>query len=102
MRYFHRPELHCYRHKPGVNNLRVPISKRPSRPIDFINGVKRDLGKTIRSVASPICQEGQSERTFPIFLLPPIFYSFLVFPDILPLFPPIFWQIFRSRGHSTP
>ena len=36
------------------------------------------------SVASPICQEGQSERTFPIF---PLFLIFsLFFPD--------FWQVF--------
>ena len=40
------------------------------------------------SVASPICQEGQSERIFPIFPLFPDFFP--LFPDFLPLFFTIF------------
>ena len=51
------------------------------------------------SIASPICQEEQSERTFPIFAFssrfPPSFYQFFhLFPD--------FWQIFCCQGgHSA-
>ena len=46
-------------------------------------------------VASPICQEGQSERIFPIFA----FSSrlFLFFPDFS-LFSPIFGKYFAVRG----
>ena len=52
------------------------------------------------SIASPICQEGQSERTFPIFAFSSRF--FLFFPDFFPLFPD-FWQIFHCQGwHSAP
>ena len=52
------------------------------------------------SVASPICQEGQSERTFPIFASSSRFFPF--FPRFYPLFPD-FWQIFRCQGwHSAP
>ena len=52
------------------------------------------------SVASPICQEGQSERTFPIFPIFPDFFP--LFPDFLPLFSN-FWQFFRCQeGHSAP
>ena len=41
------------------------------------------------SVASPICQEGQSERTFPILPFLHDFSSFsLIFPDCFPLPPP--------------
>ena len=40
------------------------------------------------SVASPVCQEGQSERTFPILPL---------FPDFS-LFFPIFGKFFAVRG----
>ena len=46
------------------------------------------------SVASPICQEGQSERTFPIFALSSRF--FLFFPNFPHLFPD-FWQFFRCQ-----
>ena len=57
------------------------------------------------SVASPICQEGQSERTFPIvtfssrfFLFFSIFsWFFLSFPNFFPLFPD-FWPFFRCQG----
>ena len=41
----------------------------------------------VSSVASPICQEGQSERTFPIWPILPDFSSFsLIFPDFSSLF----------------
>ena len=48
------------------------------------------------SVASPICQEGQSERTFPIFAFSSRF--FLFFPD----FSPIFGKFFAVRGGTLP
>ena len=40
---------------------------------------------TVSSVASPICQEGQSERTFPIFAFSSRFFLFffLIFPQFL-------------------
>ena len=54
------------------------------------------------SIASPICQEGQSERTFPIFAFSCNCSFFPIFPDF-PLFFPDFWQIFHCQGgHSTP
>ena len=40
------------------------------------------------SVASPICQEGQSEKTFPTLPLFPDFFP--LFPDFLPIFPNFF------------
>ena len=49
------------------------------------------------SVASPICQEGQIERSFPIFAFSSWFFSrfLLIFPD--------FWQFFLCQGwHSAP
>ena len=51
------------------------------------------------SVASLICHEGQSERTFPIF--PPFPDFFPLFPDFLPLFPN-FWQILHCQGGTLP
>ena len=64
---------------------------------------------THSSVASPICQEGQSEINFPIF---PLFPDFWLFFPIFPLFPPIFsdfswffpsfWQFFTIRGGTLP
>ena len=65
------------------------------------------LNHATSSVASPMCQEGQSERNFPIFafssrfvLFFPIFPWF--FPDFFLLFPD-FGQIFRCQGwHSAP
>ena len=56
------------------------------------------------SVASPFCQEGQSERTFPVFAFPsrcfpPKFLRY--FPSCPPLFPD-FWQIFRCQGDTLP
>ena len=61
------------------------------------------------SIASPICQEGQSERTFPILAFFPDFSSFpWFFPDFSSLFPdfPSFSQFLTifslSRGHSAP
>ena len=53
---------------------------------------------TFSSVASPICQEGQSERTFPILAFSR-FSSFL--PDF-PLFFPIFGKFFAVRGATLP
>ena len=46
-------------------------------------------------IASPICQEGQSERTFLIFLFFLIFFLFFL------IFPP-FWQIFHYHGALCP
>ena len=77
--------------------------------------------KACSSVASPICQEGQSERTFPIFafssqfflffLISPYFFPlfhdfFPLFPDFVPLIPdvftlPNFWQNFRCQGVNS-
>ena len=55
------------------------------------------------SVASHICQERQSERTFPILVFSSRFFP--CFPDFSrfpPLFPD-FWQVFRCQGwHSAP
>ena len=51
------------------------------------------------SVASPICQEGQSERIFPMFAFSCRF--FLFFPDFFPLFPD-FWHFFAVRGDTLP
>ena len=54
------------------------------------------------SVASPICQERQSERTlliFPLFLIFSLFFP--IFPDFLPLLPD-FWQFFRCQGGTLP
>ena len=50
------------------------------------------------SVARPICQEGQSEKTFPIFAFPSRFFLFSWF---FPLFPD-FWQIFRCLPPFPP
>ena len=53
------------------------------------------------SIASPICQEGQSERNFPIFAFSSRF--FLFFPDFPRALFPDFWQIFRCQGwYSAP
>ena len=55
------------------------------------------------SVASLICQEGQSERNFPIFAFSSRFFWF--FPDFFPGFSwffPDFWQIFAVRGGTLP
>ena len=65
----------------------------------------------ISGIASPLCQEGKSERIFPIFAL-----FFPIFPDFFPLFPifplffpnypppfPDFWQSFHCHvGTLTP
>ena len=68
------------------------------------------LSNLTSSVASPICQEGQSERTFLIFAFLPNFFLFFpnflsffpIFPDF-PLFFPDFWLIFCCQGwHSAP
>ena len=55
----------------------------------------------ISSIASPICQEGQSERTFPIFAFYSLFFLFfLIFPSFFLIFSlfPDFWHILMSRG----
>ena len=49
-------------------------------------GSMHDVNEWISSIASPICQEGQSERTFPIFPL---------FLDLFPIVP-LFFLIFPS------
>ena len=54
------------------------------------------------SVANPVCQEGQSERTFPIFpFLLDSSSFFTIFPDF-PLFFPIFGKFFAVRGGTLP
>ena len=50
------------------------------------------------SVASRFCQEGQSERTFPIFPLYPDFCSFSRFFQIFSLFFLIFGKFFAVKG----
>ena len=76
-----------------------------AQPVDCLNG---------SSVASPICQEGQSERNFPIFAFSSRF--FLFFPNFSWFFPDFswfsprffpdfhdFWQFFPCQGwHSAP
>ena len=56
----------------------------------------------LSSVASPFCQEGQSEKTFPIFASSSRFLLFsLIFPLIFSFFPD-FWHFFRCQGwHSA-
>ena len=60
------------------------------------------------SIASPICQEGQSERTFPILAFSSDFSSFSQFlpnfPLFFPIFPlfPDFWQFFHCQGGTLP
>ena len=67
--------------------------------------MKLRIMKTIfySGVASPICQKGQSEITFPIFTLSSWFFCFSwFFPNFSPLFPD-FLQIFRvKRGILLP
>ena len=57
---------------------------------------------TNSSIDSPICQERQSERTFPIFPLFPDFFP--LFLDSLPLFPKFLAIFFFccQGGHSAP
>ena len=60
-------------------------------------------------IASPICQEGQSARTFPIiafssrffFFFPDFCLFFPIFPDFS-LFFPIFGNFFAVRGGTLP
>ena len=51
------------------------------------------------SVASPICQEGQSERTFPILTFSSRFFLFFL---IFPLFFLIFDNFFAVKGGTLP
>ena len=62
---------------------------------DFFPGVK------CSNVASPICQEGQSERTFLILAFSE-FWFFLDFFPIFPLFLPIFDNFFAVKGALCP
>ena len=64
---------------------------------------------TNKGLASPLCQEGQSERTFPIFAISSQFFLFFLFfpscPDFSLFFQnfPSFWQFFLCQGrHSAP
>ena len=80
------------------------LGKSPWFPLQFLlprGHFCSGIGLWSSCVASPICQEGQSERTFPIYPLFPNFPLFFpIFCDVLPLFSD-FWQIFRSQGgHS--
>ena len=73
-----------------------------SEPMNFLLG---SVQCTTCSVANHICQEGQSERTFPIFAFSSRFFlSFPIFPvDCFRLLFPDFWQIFRCQGwYSAP
>ena len=58
------------------------------------------------SVASPICQEGQSKRNFPIFAFSSRFFLFFPdfskFPPIFPLFSRFFGNFFAVRGDTLP
>ena len=59
--------------------------------------ISKFLNTFCSSVASPIWQEGQSERTFPIFAFSS--WIFLFFPNFFP----DFWQIFHCQWwHSAP
>ena len=57
------------------------------------------------SIASPICQEGQNERTFLFLLFLPNFSTFFWFSTLFPivsLFFLIFGKFLAVRGHSAP
>ena len=53
-------------------------------------------------VASPVCQEGQSERTFPIFAFSSRFFLFFPIFHGFSLFFPIFGKFFAVRGGTLP
>ena len=63
---------------------------------------------SVSSVASPICQEGQSEKNFLIFAFCSRFFLFFfpIFPEFFLIFFlifPDFWQFFWCQGwHSSP
>jgi len=72
-------------------------------PIVTMHAFQKNKDLLVSSVASPLGQEGQSKRTFPIFAFSSRF--FLFFPDFSPLFPkfPDFFAFFCcQRGHSAP
>ena len=78
--------------------LRNSVHKGPK----FGNGPF--ISSAVRSsVANSICQEGQSDKTFPIFAFSS---SFLLFFPNFSWFPPLFpdfWQLFCCQGwHSAP
>ena len=52
------------------------VTKMVTKWTEFFRFVSPQSSPTAPSVASPICQEGQSERTFSIFLFFPIFPEF--------------------------
>ena len=55
------------------------------------------------SVASPICQEGQSERTFPIFAFSSRYFLFFpIFHEFSPSFSRFSANFSLSRGQSVP
>ena len=60
------------------------------------------LGPVFSSVTSPVCQEGQSKRTFPIFAFSSQFFPFFPnFPDFFPIFGN-FFLFLMSGWHSAP
>ena len=70
---------------------------------EIIDCLAAPVSDIYSSVASPICQEGQSERTFPFFPFIPDLSSPPppIFPDFFPLFPE-FWKNFCCQGwHSV-
>ena len=84
----------------------LPILKKNTNLLGMVS-LWCDSWCWFSSVASPICQEGQSERNFPIFafssrffLFFPIFPDFSwIFPDFFPIFSD-FFPIFQIPGFS--
>ena len=83
--FFNSPNIMCHMCAKRILNLNFNLAVIWTKYKFFTS-----------SVASSICQEGQSERTFPNFC-----FFFPIFPAFFPLFPD-FWQIFRCQGwHSA-
>ena len=95
--------LSCVVHALLQLNRRSPIQ------LHYVIQVKSLLFhircKIDSSVASPICQEGQSEKTFPILTFSSRFFSFSRFSVIFPLFSPLFPDFdnfFAVKGATLP
>ena len=105
-RQHHHHHHHHHRHHHRHHHHRRPHCHR--RHFTFWKTPCQSFLKT-SSVASPICQEGQSKKNLPDFgLFFPIFPLFLDFFPIFPLFLdfslffPILTIFSLSRGHSAP
>ena len=71
--------------------------------IKITNNNWKQTMRLFSSVASPICQDGQSERIFPIFPFSSRFFLFLlIFSPIFSLFIPIFGNFFAVRRGILP